>query len=205
MLEDAGAQSVGGWASSISPGSASEAGQTVQFSVWTDNPGLFAAPPSVAPDGTLTYTPAANATGSASVSVRAVDSGGTANGGVDTSAPAAFVIAVQPVNDAPTFAAGGSQTVLSLLGAQTVPGWASGIGCGAANEAGQAVSFVVTTNNPGLFLVPPAISPDGTLTYRPRLLGLGSATVTVRAVDNGGTVNGGVDTSPPQTFVINVV
>src|SRR5438874_2717181 len=32
----------------------------------------------------------------------------------------------------------------------------------------------------------------------------GSATITVHAHDNGGTANGGVDNSGPQTFTINV-
>ncbi len=44
--------------------------------------------PVVAADGTLTFTTAPNAFGSAVVSVQAVDDGGTANGGFDTSARA---------------------------------------------------------------------------------------------------------------------
>jgi hypothetical protein len=32
----------------------------------------------------------------------------------------------------------------------------------------------------------------------------GSATITIDLQDNGGTANGGVDTSPTQTFVISV-
>jgi large repetitive protein len=60
VLEDAGAQSVT-WASSISPGPDSDKGQSVRFNVATDNPGLFAVQPAVAVDGTLTYTPAADA------------------------------------------------------------------------------------------------------------------------------------------------
>jgi hypothetical protein len=43
------------------------------------------------------------------------------------------------------------------------------------------------------------------LTYAPLFLTLGTATVTVRAVDNGGTAFGGVDTSAPQTFTILVI
>ena len=34
------------------------------------------------PDGTLTYTPAANANGSATITLRITDNGGTANGGI---------------------------------------------------------------------------------------------------------------------------
>ena len=203
VLEDAGAQSVK-WASSISAGPDSDKGQSVRFTVTTDNPGLFALQPAVAPDGTLSYTSAAEAFGVATVAVTASDDGGTAGGGVDTSAPAAFTLTVQPVNDAPSFSLGGNLLVLSALGAQKLPGFASQIMCGPSNESSQHVSFVVTTDKPGLFLAAPAISPDGTLTYRPRLLGLGVATVTVYAVDDGGTANGGTDTSPARTFTITI-
>jgi len=203
VFEDAGPQSVG-WASAISPGPASESSQSVSFETSTSNPGLFASGPAVAADGTLTYTSAANAYGSATVTVTARDDGGTADGG-DDSTSASFTVTILPVNDAPGFSAGGSQTVVSLLGAQSISGWASGISPGPANESSQTVSFVVTTDKPNLFTVQPAVSPDGTLTFTPRLLGLGVATVTVRAVDSGGTANGGVDTSPPQSFTITIV
>ena len=141
----------------------------------------------------------------ATVTVRAVDDGGTAFGGSDTSAPQTFTITVTEVNDAPSFIAGGDQTSLLSLGGRTVGGWATGISPGPASEAGQSVTFSVTNNNTGLFSAPPQVQPDGTLTYTPALLALGSATVTVRAVDNGGTANGGVNTSPPQTFTITTI
>ncbi|MBL0030599.1 MAG: hypothetical protein IPO95_16680 [Rhodanobacteraceae bacterium] len=49
----------------------------------------------------LTYTPAANANGSATITLTLQDNGGVANGGVDTSAPQTFAINVSAVNDAP--------------------------------------------------------------------------------------------------------
>jgi hypothetical protein len=205
MLEDGGAQSVSAWAAAISPGPANESSQSVTFSVTTDNPGLFAVQPAVAPDGTLTYTPAADANGVANATVIAHDDGGTANGGADTSLPASFTLTVVPVNDAPSFTAGPNQTVVSVLGAQSVSGWATGISPGPANESSQSVTFTVTADNPGLFAVQPAVGADGKLTYTPALLAVGTATVTVRAVDNGGTTNGGVDTSPPRTFTITII
>ena len=205
VIEDVGPRSVSGWATAISPGPASEASQTVTFAVTTDNAGLFATQPAVAADGTLTYTPAADANGVANVTVTPRDDGGTESGGVDTGASASLTVTVTPVNDAPSFTAGGNQLAITLLGAQSVSGWASGISPGPANESSQTVSFVVTTNNPGFFAVQPAVSPDGTLTYTPRLLALGTATVTVRAVDNGGTANGGNDTSAAQSFTITAV
>ena len=55
--QDAGAQTVVGWATAISPGAADEAGQTLTFNVSNDNNGLFAAQPALAANGTLTYTP----------------------------------------------------------------------------------------------------------------------------------------------------
>ena len=96
MLEDTGAQSITGWATDISAGPANEAGQALSFLVSSDNPALFSAQPAVSPTGTLTYDPAPNANGSATVSVRIQDNGGTANGGVDTSAPQAFTHLGQP-------------------------------------------------------------------------------------------------------------
>src|SRR5262249_47578176 len=96
------------------------------------------------------------------------------------------------------------QTVNEDAGAQSVPNWATNISRGPADEAGQAVNFVVTTNNDALFLVLPAVSPTGTLTYTPAANANGSATVTVRLQDNGGTANGGQDTSAAQTFSITV-
>jgi hypothetical protein len=45
---------------------------------------------------------------------------------------------------------------------------------------------------------------NGTLTYTPAPGAIGTPTVTVKAHDDGGTLNGGVDTSAAQTFKINV-
>ena len=170
-----------------------------------DNAALFAVDPAVAPDGTLTFRPAVDANGTATVTVTAHDDGGTANGGSDTSAPHSFTLTVAPVNDPPSFTKGPDQSVVGLLGAQTIPGWATAISPGPANESSQNVTFEVSNDNNSLFAVQPAISPSGTLTFTPALLALGSATVTVRAHDDGGSANGGVDTSPPQTFTITIL
>ena len=65
----------------------------------------------MAANGTLAFRPASNASGHAIVTVVLTDNGGTAGGGVDTSAPQTFTIDVTPVNDAPSFTAGANQTV----------------------------------------------------------------------------------------------
>jgi hypothetical protein len=205
MLEDGGPKSVSGWATAVSPGPPNEGSQSVTFTAVADNVGLFAVQPAVAPNGTLTYTPAPDANGVATVTVVAHDDGGTANGGIDASPPRTLTVTVAAVNDAPSFSAGADQTAVSLLGPQTVPGWATAIVAGPADESSQSVSFAVGNDNAGLFAVQPAVAPDGTLTYTPTALALGSATVTVRALDSGGTASGGVDTSPPQTFTITIL
>ena len=71
VLEDAGAQTVAGWATAISAGPANESGQTLNFIVSNNNNALFSVQPAIAANGTLTYTPAANANGSATVTVQA--------------------------------------------------------------------------------------------------------------------------------------
>ena len=76
--------------------------------------------PAVAANGDLTYTPAPNAFGSATITLVAQDDGGTANGGNDTSASQTFDITVTPVNDAPAFTKGADQTVNEDAGAQSV-------------------------------------------------------------------------------------
>ena len=202
--EDAAAQTIAAWATGASAGPANESSQTLDYLVTNDNAALFAAAPAISPAGTLTYTPAANANGLATVTVRLHDSGGTVNAGVDTSAPQTFTIAVAPINDAPSFVKGTDQSVAEDAGAQSVLAWATSISAGPADESAQAVDFLVSSDNAALFSVQPAIAANGTLTYTPVANANGSAIVTVRLHDNGGVLNGGVDTSAPQTFTITV-
>ena len=208
VLEDAGPQTVTGWASRISPGPSSESGQAITFDVSTADSSLFTpgGQPVVTPDGALTFTPAPNANGSATVSVLARDDGGRANGGVDTSVTKTVTISVVPVNDAPSFQPGGDRSVLEDAGPQSVSSWATEISPGPPNESGQAVSFDLSNGNPGLFAPggQPRVSAAGTLNFTAAPNASGAATVTVRAKDDGGTANGGVGTSPSQSFTIAV-
>ena len=50
----------------------------------------------------------------------------------------------------------------------------------------------------------PAVSPSGTLTFTPAAVAEGVANVTVTALDDGGTDNGGFDSSASQTFTITI-
>ena len=95
-------------------------------------------------------------------------------------------------------------TVAEDSGTSSTTTFATSISAGPANESSQVVSFTATNDNNALFSSQPAIAANGTLTFTPAGSGYGSATVTVIAQDNGGTANGGVDTSAAQTFTITV-
>ncbi|MFS8085237.1 MAG: hypothetical protein ACMG6H_06370, partial [Acidobacteriota bacterium] len=204
--EDAPLQTVN--LSGITPGPSYESSQTLTITATSNNTALIPNPtvsytnPNTT--GSLSFTPVANVSGSALITVTVKDNGGTANGGVDTFVRT-FTVTVNSVNDAPTFTKGADQTVNEDAGPQTVANWATAISTGPADESAQTVTFQVTGNtNPGLFSVAPAISSTGTLTYTPATDANGSATITIVLKDNGGTANGGVDTSAPQSFTITV-
>jgi uncharacterized repeat protein (TIGR01451 family) len=206
VLEDAGVQSVAGWATALSAGPTNESGQALSFQVTGNtNPSLFSAGPAVSATGGLSYTPAPNANGSATITLVLKDNGGTANAGDDTSDPQTFKITVTAVNDAPEFTKGADQSADEGAGIQTVTSWATGVSAGPADESGQTLTFQVTGNtNPGIFSVAPAIAANGTLTYTPSLGPNGTSTITVRLKDDGGTADGGQDTSPTQSFTVTV-
>jgi hypothetical protein len=115
-------------------------------------------------------------------------------------------LAVLPIiNTAPSFTKGPDQVVRVGTGAQIVASWATNLSAGTALEAYQALTFLLSNDASNLFAVPPAINPAGTLTYTPAADAAGVATVTVVLRDDGGTANGGKDTSAPQTFTITVL
>ena len=145
------AQSVLNWAyNRTNP----EAAQTLTFEIVSNtNPALFASAPTIAPDGTLNYTPQAGATGSATIAVRLRDNGGTANGGVDVSPTKTFTIEVVRKNLALNTArlglpsplssdagwGGGSDMWDVADGQRSYPTWARGLAFtgGSGNYAGQ--------------------------------------------------------------------
>ena len=154
-------------------------------------------------DGSFTYTPDANYNNTAANPDTFTYK---ANDGTADSIVATVNITVNAVNDVPSFTKGADQSVNEDAGAQSVSGWATNISAGPSDESGQQVSFEATNDNPSLFTAAGqrAISSDGTLTYTPAQNANGSATVSVKATDDGGTTDGGQDTSATQTFTITV-
>jgi RHS repeat-associated protein len=149
------------------------------------------------------------------ISFRAWDqSSGTAGGSADTtvnggttafsSEVVSASISVTAVNDAPSFTKGADVRVSQEDGAQTISGWATDISAGALNEAGQTLTFVVSTNNDSLFETLPTISATGTLTFTPASDVTGTATISVYLVDGDGTEEYQAASSAVQTFTITV-
>jgi|GEM_PF-2259468 len=207
--EDAGVQTVTAFAADLEDGDV-EVTQTLSFTLSNNNNGLFSTQPAIDASGNLTYTPAANVSGNATVMANISDDGGTANAGDDdTSDVQTFVITVDPINDEPSFAIPGTpnQTVVESTSGntQTVNAFASMISDGDGNT--QALTFNVTNNNNGLFDVQPSINvTTGNLTYTVATNQKGIATITVNLMDNGGTVNSGDDDiSDNQNFTIQVI
>lgn len=206
-LEDAGPITVNNWAAFI-PGPSNESDQTKLAYLVSNvtNTTLFSAQPAVSINGTLTYTAAPNAFGTSQFTVRVQDSGGTDNGGIDTSLPQTFTITILPVNDPPSFTAVNPPAVLENHGPTTFSGFITSVTLGPPNESGQGVAqyIVDQVSDTSLFATLPAVSTSGVLTYTPAANTFGTSTFQVRVRDNGGTSNGGSDTSAPQTFTIVV-
>jgi CSLREA domain-containing protein len=147
--------------------------------------------------GTVTINPAANVSGTTDITVTVNRTSGNES--------KTFTLTVNSVNDAPSFTKGADQTLNENAAPQTINNWATAISPGPLDESGQALTFQVTGNtNAALFSAGPAISSTGTLTYTLAANQSGSATITLNLKDDGGTANGGVDTSASQSFTITV-
>ena len=145
-----------------------------------------------------TYAPAADYFGTDSFTFRVRDSRG------NWSQSATISLQITPVNDAPSFNIVASASAAKNAPTQIIANAASAITAGPANESGQILSFTCTNSNSKLFAVQPQISPNGTLTFQPKKGATGTATVTVKLTDSGGTASGGVNVSQPKTLVIRV-
>ena len=188
-----------GWATSLSAGPANESSQPLSFNIVSDsNPGIFSIAPTVSSTGTLTFTTNSLASGSSTITITLQDSGGTANGGVDTSASQSFVIstafpAPTATNDA--YAATGNIKI-------SVTPAASGVSAndtlfdatvtlfGATSTPATAVNGTNTvTTTHGATVV---MNADGTFTYDPPPGYIGSDTFYYNLGGSGGNSVGQV-------------
>lgn len=158
------------------------------------------------PSATVRYQPNSGFSGSDSFGFVVVDNGGTAGGGLDTSAAATVSITVAAGNLKPT---ANAQTVsvsrntakdITLAGDDGDP------------NAVQSISFRVQslpangtlrTSTGGAITVGGVLS-SGNITYTPNTSFTGSDSFTFVVVDNGGTAGGGQDTSDAAVVSLSV-
>lgn len=308
VTENCGATNITGFVTGISTGPTNEASQTIKFFLTTSSTNYFSKQPAISKDGILSFTPATNRYGTAAIQVYAKDSGGTNNGGIDTSvttnfnivlsqkfygpsipaiaaktiledsgttnflfkvidpdldltnvtvkvtctntalltvssnatksgsdfqisvtpktnenstvsglatitlvaddgslkATNAFTLTVAAVNDRPTFTlTTNAFTASKLQYAYTISNLVTSVSKGAANESNQTFKVLATVDDKTLFATQPAISTNGVLTFKTGT-NTGVAQITIKVQDNGGTKNGGVDTSDPATFTVTI-
>ncbi len=182
----------------IGTGAANET-QTLTITATSSNPSLIPHPTvnyaSPSATGSLGFTPAANTSGSATITVT-VNDGQAANNTIVRT----FTVSVNLANVPPTLAAIGNVTISEDAGPQTVN--LSGITSGSAGE-NQTLVVTATSSNPTLIPNPTVTytspNPTGTLAFTPVNDGNGSATITV-------TVNDGhaVSNTFSRTFTVTV-
>ena len=185
--------------SGISSGAPNET-QTLTVTSTSSNPALIPTPtvsytsPNTA--GTLTFSPVANASGTATITVT-VNDGGAGNNVVARS----FTVTVNPANQPPTLNPLANLTINENAGLQTVNLY--GISSGVTNGA-QTLTVTAASSNPGLIPTPKVsytnASTTGSLTFTPVASAYGSATITV-TVNNGAASNNVIS----QSFLVTVV
>lgn len=193
LNENAQAQTVN--LSGITSGSTNQ-NQSLIVTATSSNPLLIPAPvvnySSPATTGTLTLQPAANAAGTATITVT-VNNGGASNNLVSQS----FTVTVNPV---PTLNPIANLTLNENVSAQTVS--LSGITSGTTNS-NLALAVTATSSNPSLIPTPvvnyASPSSTGSLILQPAANATGAATITVTVI-NGGSGNNQFS----QSFTVTV-
>jgi hypothetical protein len=168
--------------------------------------------------GKLVYTPSIDATGDdfSSLTFRVVDDGGTASGGFDTSSTHALAFDVASVNDAPT-AADNSLSLYEDVAYTFAPS-TFGFSDNEAEDGSLSAVIITTLPSAGTLTLDgvavqagDAIDASdiaaGKLVYVPPADAYGDdlASLIFQVVDDGGTDNGGVDTSGTYTITFDVV
>lgn len=216
VIEDSATVTFINWATNIQAGAPAstdeQQSQVVTFVVTANNSALFEVQPTVSSAGVLSYKPAKDAVGTSVVTLFAVDSGSNVAPNSNRSAVSTFTITLTPVNDAPVFTAGAAVSVNEDSGVYNQL-WVTQIAAAggllsapptATDENAQVVDFVLTTDKPTLFAVPPAINSAGVLTFTPAQNAFGVALVSVVARDRGPAGINDQNTSAPQTLTISI-
>ncbi|MDE5419378.1 Ig-like domain-containing protein, partial [Labilibaculum sp. DW002] len=204
VKEDAGFKFKKGWAKDIKKGPASERNQKIEFTLTNDREDLFSKQPKIEKDGNLSFQPAKDVHGIATINVVLKDDGGTSEGGTDSSDKKSFKIEILDINDAPSFTKGANIELGEDAGEQKFNNWASDINVGPDNEGYQTWEFKIENSNTELFSKQPVIDSEGNLSFTIADEKSGLADLVVVMKDDGGLANGGIDISIKQRFTINV-
>jgi len=205
QVEDSGSITIPNFATDISAGPSNEAGQTLTFTLDCQT-SLFSSPPSIdATTGDLSYTPADDLFFSNElVTVTLEDSEG---GSISKT----FTITILPQNDAPTFTLNSSSiTDNEDDGLVEIPNFVTSFSRGPSNEASQTLTWQFSVTDESLFVknaqgVIFTLS-SGTLRYTIKPDVSGTADINITLKDNGGTANGGVDSSTQNvSYTLNAV
>ena len=156
------------------------------------------------------YRSNADSSANATLTVTLSDLGGSGAGGAQTDVETVSIV-VTGVNDAPTLDAPPPVTVTSDGAAKSVT--LTGVSTGPADESGQTLSFMVSSNSAAIPSGSFSISGAGasrSLSFTPDLGNLSmpppdtaTVTVTITAMDDGGTANGGSN-SRTRTLIVTV-
>jgi len=190
--------------SGITSGAANENNQTLTVTATSGNKGLIPNPTvnytSPNTSGTLTFTPVANANGTALIAVT-VNDGGTSNNVVTQT----FTVTVNAGNQAPTLDLISDLTTNENAGLQTVS--LSGITSGAANE-NQTLLVTAFSSNTNLVPAPTVNytngSTTGKLTFTSVTNTAGTSDISV-TVNDGGASNNIITRTFKVTINVNAV
>ena len=195
--------------SGITPGPGDQ-GQILFLSATSSNPSLIpsvsASYTSPSSTGSLSYTPVADASGTAVITVTVMDNGGNANNAINM-VQQTFTVTVNPVNQPPTL--GTITATPSFPENTTTPQTVNLTGISDGDGGTQVLSVFATSSNSAL-IAPVVTFTDSHQTNQTGVVNItplpnqsGTAVITVTVMDNGSTANGGVN-SVSQNFTVTV-
>ena len=196
--QNGGPQAVAGFVTAFQRGPAAATDELSQTPLYlltqTGTTGnlAFTSGPAINAAGTLSYTPALGTFGTATFSVRVKDSGGTANGGQDTSLAQTFTVTVNQVFTPPTV---GNDTARIPQGS---PATTVDVLANDAPAAGTAGGLSVTAATPGANGAVAIGANGANVSYRPAAGFSGTDSFTYTVTDaNGATATATVQVTVP--------
>ena len=183
VMEDSGAHVITKWAKNIVSGDLFESDQEITFSVIPENASLFNQLPQINLNGDLIFSTSPDKNGETKILINISDDGGNNNGGVSMSDTYTSVITIRSLNDPPTFIKGDDITLFKNAGFQSFENWATQVTAGPEDEKDQPIHFIVTNNARHLFDIQPAITPNGTMSFKPKSDVTGEAQLSIYIED----------------------